>query len=467
MVSFTAYQLFQANLENPNIRLFSEVDKQTIWEWRSANPDAIEDINEELNNPNPAVCRKRLCENSAAADIILDIYEKNCHSKYLYWKYLSSNTDPRIVALVEKRVEDEKRGMKSRNVNYNVCRNRLSANPSAFDLLMRHSYLIEWHSLIKNPSAILMIRKEYYNPTGKVEKWEQVCTNPAAWDIIIDLFYNNPHLINFDYFGSNPMAERLIREQMNIDKERAKKGFLARVSMSVVAEHINMLDVVEERAAEDPNSVYWNQLCAYNYRTPFNTVMYSMEPIVDVVDLLKSYNAFMDANNSVREMKEIMFIQNFEKNIYPAVCKAYNVIPEKNKPDNLIPFIRSRPFKVGRLLGPEPLKAFIEMKVERNLYAHSAKFWKESEWKDSKTVLGQYRMVKTVEFIRSKLIGEFKSLSTFVGNDELFDMMYRYPCRVRRLVAENPVELEAINSLDPIQSYSDLMKQRNELVHLV
>ena len=89
----------------------------------------------------------------------------------------------------------------------NIIWSILSANPYAFDLLMKNKDLIYWPSFCINPNPKII---DILLKNPKKIYWSELSSNPAG----IDLLLQNKDKINYTYLSDNENAYELIKEYL-------------------------------------------------------------------------------------------------------------------------------------------------------------------------------------------------------------------------------------------------------------
>ena len=220
------------NKENPEIRSFSILfeNPKEIEKIISSNKTLkIHDNNYVIQNPN---------------DIIVDILLKRPHYPYNY-TFLSENSNPKIVKLLEYKLNDNERfrgstGYIPRNIfirdfkNINkhadiaffeflknnldfIDYNLLSSNNSdrAIQLLLRDTDNINWNSICSNTNkkAIEMVFDKFYGFTGYKSLLK--CLNNNKSKYAVDLLIKYPELIDWNMIWSNPYIFKSITNMEN------------------------------------------------------------------------------------------------------------------------------------------------------------------------------------------------------------------------------------------------------------
>ena len=215
---------------------FDKID----WHYLSANPNAIDLLEEKEKVNKHLINLSILCENPNALNIIkrnllkidweklssnpnaVDFLEK--HYKKIKWPQLSSN--PNAIHLLEKN---------PKKIDYDL----LSLNPNAIHLLEKNPTEINWRFLSLNQNAIHLLEKY----PDRIH-WSYLSENKNA----IDLLKKYPNKIDWSALSGNPSAIDLLKE--NQDK----------IDWSVLSGNPNAIDFLKE----NQDKIDWN----FIYRNP-------------------------------------------------------------------------------------------------------------------------------------------------------------------------------------------------------
>jgi hypothetical protein len=140
----------------------------------NTNPRAIEILRQHPDKIDWVMLSMNSC--NEAIDLLLENQDK------INWLGLSQNRNPLILPFLEANIDK-------------VHHFYFSANPIAFEILMRHPEYIYWPSFCANAS-----KKEHFdflrNNIDKVE-WDGICLNPNKG--AVDLLAEHPDRINWTY----------------------------------------------------------------------------------------------------------------------------------------------------------------------------------------------------------------------------------------------------------------------------
>lgn len=169
--------------------------EEIIWPIFSKNPASVE-ILKEL--PESKLDWEAINENPGAGELMERWVE--IEPTRINW-YLFSKT-PQVVKYLDTHMEF-------------VDKDRLSANPAAVPFLERHPEFIVWEELSRNPRGIHLLKQ---NPD--LIEWEDggICSNPAALDLLEEKAEEDPHVLNWAELSENPGAVPLLRK--NVKKIR-------------------------------------------------------------------------------------------------------------------------------------------------------------------------------------------------------------------------------------------------------
>lgn len=489
-MSITGYQLFRAIFNDSKMRksidLFREVRPTEIWTWRCSNPDAIDDIMIEYSKH----CKygesnldwRALCGNYAADEIIIQQYYKERSQQFnppklsrsmsdqsakskttslVFWKYLSGNQNPSIIPLIEERIKAEECGMRSAHSDYNLDWRRMSANPTLWGIMQRHPEKIDLQRVCGNPAAIDFIAEEWYNPTGKIERWEMICSNPApgAIPIIVEMFYKCPESLNWDYLTTNLSLSELVFAQLEEDHRRESEGKVGRIAIDALCENPLMLDLIVAQREKDPNSVYWNKVCQYNFM-PYAPV--HSDAKYDAKALIRAYNKAIDVRDTDEEIDEFRKMVEFELNVHRRICTLYGCSSETTS-DRLLPVIKKDLDKAKEVLGDNPIPKYILSKMQRARIAHQAEFW--DGYTTHSEELDAYRELKYFEFLKHVLIEQFKGLHTYCSSADLFAVITKNKQKFYSIINNNRDLLWALDVQNPVAQFRRLQVRRNRIAH--
>lgn len=461
---------------------FHEVRNVDVSTWRSANPDAFFDNQVELQRylkgQKCKIDMRALATNYAHADFFIEVDRKERmpvklvrstsdqgkSKSIMFYKYLSENQNPAILPLIERRIEEEANGGRSLQDEYNLCRRRLSANPTMIYLLMKYPELIIWECFLANPApeAVEICTEEWKNPTGKVERWDKACCNPALTHVIVEMFYKCPESVNMDYLAANPAWTAFIYAQLEEDKIRERDGKIGRMSPDAIYENHSMIDWIKEQIEKDPQTVYWNRLCQYNFAPYANVARDSRYSAKTLAHLVQVYKRTMDAKDADDEIDEYRKMVSFEVDIHKPLCKLYNK-PQDTTSDNLVPLLREDTSKVNNLLGETPIQWYIEMKLRRSRLAHQGEFW--DGYTTHMVELDEYRELKYFEFVKRVIALHFKTLTSYCSTNAVDMMIKKYPTKFKTIVQQNRDLLWVLDVNNPIKEFELLRKRRNRIAH--
>jgi len=161
----------------------------------------------------------------------IDLIENNTNKNYDYWFYLSRNTNPKAIQILNKNIENinwvnlsKNPCPEAMNILYKnqdkIVWKHLSANPNAIKLLENNIHKIDWYHLSSNPNAIHLLK----NNLDKIS-WYNLSSNPNAIDILKD----NQEYINWSSFSINPSIFEYDYQNMKKNNENMYEDLIKEV----------------------------------------------------------------------------------------------------------------------------------------------------------------------------------------------------------------------------------------------
>ena len=215
------------------------------WSWLSQNPNAIDLLQEKMNNENK---------------LEQEVLNKLPYKDKISWEYLSQN--PNAIELLEEKINRENRMSKEYLDNLEPINKidwgLLSKNPNAIELLKANPDKIKWDRLSENPSdkAIELLKA---NPT-KID-WHFLSRNPNPE--AIELLKENPYQIEWSELSANPNPDaiELLQEKMNNENKLGqevlnKLRFKDKIDWFYLSKNPNAIDMLKE----NPDKIDWDRL---------------------------------------------------------------------------------------------------------------------------------------------------------------------------------------------------------------
>jgi hypothetical protein len=152
---------------------------------------------------------------SWASEIFEGIFEEN--PSKIMWNLLSQNISPRVIVLIEKKIEEEnnlsEEELQNMSIKKKICWNSLSQNPSAIKLLEKNINKVNWYFLSKNSAAVHLLKDNIDKINISL-----LCKNPniGALNLLEQIIKTDGYrIIKWDSLYENPNALYFIRKNFN------------------------------------------------------------------------------------------------------------------------------------------------------------------------------------------------------------------------------------------------------------
>jgi hypothetical protein len=303
-------------LKNPNAIEFLKKNRDMIeWNYLSQNPNAIELLRErftEEKNMNQSELYDlpdskkldwgHLSANPSAIELL------NLNPKEINFNMLSANKN--AIELLKDAVDAEEQLTESEledlSKRYKIDWYKLSANPSAVEILKANQDNIEWEFLSQNtnPAAIEILKANFDDID-----WDYLSANPAA----IDILKANPGKINWRELSKNPSAIELLRK----NPEKINWIFLSLNPNAIELLQENEDKIKFKFLSKNPSAIGLLK----KYRDKINWVDISANP--SIFELVELTNKTIETVEDINRWCKNPEIHPINGSDMPAMSKAY------------------------------------------------------------------------------------------------------------------------------------------------